>query len=109
MAHPEILGPIKYDDGMTTRVALEDVPGREPVDVSAWGGYSGILDEADLTAVAAAISPGSLAAALVYENVWAHHARDPGQWCPTAGWPRVDSDDLAGALGLRGTPTTTTR
>ncbi len=38
---------VKAKDGTAARVALEDIPQIEPVDVSSWAGaFSGILDEA---------------------------------------------------------------
>ncbi len=94
---------VKDADGAVTRVALEDVPQREPVDVSQWEGtYSGILDEDDLAAVGAQIRPGSLAGVLVYENVWAapimQEIMDSGARLLGSG--RIDGDDLVAALGI---------
>ncbi|MGZ4603944.1 MAG: DUF6325 family protein, partial [Kineosporiaceae bacterium] len=94
---------VKDADGAVTRVALEDVPQREPVDVSQWEGtYSGILDEDDLAAVGAQIRPGSLAGVLVYENIWAasimQEIMDSGARLLGSG--RIDGDDLVAALGI---------
>ena len=46
------------------------VPGG--VDLSAWAGASsGLLDDSDVTAIAAAMAPGSVAVVVIYENRWA--------------------------------------
>ena len=94
---------VKDADGTISRVALEDVPQQEPVDVTAWAGLrSGILDAEDLAAVGAAISPGSLAGILVYEVVWAapimQEITDSG--ARLLGGGRVDEGDLLAALGI---------
>jgi hypothetical protein len=62
----------KAADGTVRKVALGEVEHAGEVDITMWGGASsGLLDQADVDAVAAAIAPGSLAGFLVYENVWA--------------------------------------
>ena len=62
----------KAADGTVAKVALGDVEHGGDVDVTMWdGASSGLLDQSDLDAVAAAIDPGSLAGVLVYENLWA--------------------------------------
>jgi hypothetical protein len=97
----------KESDGSLTKVALEDVPQEDPVDVSDWvGAYSGLLDESDLQAVGDAISPGSLAGVLVYENAWAapimQEIEDSG--ARLLGSARVQADDILEALGLAAMP-----
>jgi hypothetical protein len=93
----------KDANGSVSRVALEDVPQDDPAEVSDWvGAYSGLLDDSDLAALGAAISPGSLAGILVYENAWAapmmQEIIDSG--ARLLGTGRIDSDDLAAVLGL---------
>ena len=45
------------------------VPGG--VDLSAWAGASsGLLDDSDVTEIAAAMQPGSVAVVVIYENRW---------------------------------------
>ena len=93
----------KDAEGSISRVALEDVPQDDPAEVSDWvGAYSGLLDDSDLAALGAAISPGSLAGILVYENAWAapmmQEIIDSG--ARLLGTGRIDSDDLAAVLGL---------
>jgi Family of unknown function (DUF6325) len=62
----------KATDGTVRKVALGDIEHGGDVDVTMWdGASSGLLDQSDLDAVAAAIEPGSLAGVLVYENLWA--------------------------------------
>jgi hypothetical protein len=62
----------KAADGTVATVALGDVEHGSDVDVTMWdAASSGLLDQSDLDAVAAAIGPGSLAGVLVYENLWA--------------------------------------
>jgi len=92
----------KESDGSLTKVALEDVPQEDPVDVSDWvGAYSGLLDENDMQAVGDAITPGSLAGVLVYENAWAapimQEIEDSG--ARLLGSARVQADDILEALG----------
>jgi len=97
----------KESDGSLTKVALEDVAQEDPVDVSDWVGvYSGLLDESDLQAVGDAISPGSLAGVLVYENAWAapimQEIEDSG--ARLLGSARIEADDLLEALGSAAAP-----
>ena len=97
----------KESDGSLTKVALEDVAQEDPVDVSDWvGAYSGLLDESDIQAVGDAISPGSLAGVLVYENAWAapimQGIEDSG--ARLLGSARVHADDILEALGAAATP-----
>ena len=97
----------KESDGSLTRVALEDVAQEDPVDVSDWvGAYSGLLDESDMQAVGDAISPGSLAGVLVYENAWAapimQEIEDSG--ARLLGSARIEADDILEALGPAAAP-----
>ena len=71
--------------------------------MSDWAGtYSGLLDEDDLEGLCAAISPGSLAGVLVYENVWAAPAlqeiSDSGGVLLATG--RIAPGDVMAALDL---------
>lgn len=93
----------KADDGTITRVPLDHLPGGRMMVEATWeGSFSGILDQDDLDAVGAAISPGSLAGILVYENAWAApimaEVADSG--AVLLGHGRVEAGDLATALGL---------
>jgi hypothetical protein len=97
----------KESDGSLTRVALEDVAQEDPVDVYDWvGAYSGLLDESDMQAVGDAISPGSLAGVLVYENAWAapimQEIEDSG--ARLLGSARIQADDILEALGPAAAP-----
>jgi Family of unknown function (DUF6325) len=60
------------DDGSVVGVALEDfdLEGNPELTLFA-GASSGLLGEADYEEAGAAITPGSAAALLVYENAWA--------------------------------------
>jgi Family of unknown function (DUF6325) len=73
----------------------------EPDGIGAWSGASsGLLDDADVEHVSAAIRPGSAAAVIVYENRWILRLAD--------GWRRsgarliedggIPVDDLVAAL-----------
>ena len=56
-------------DGNPRTVAAAELDGGDAL--STWtGASSGLLDDSDLQEIAAAISPGSVAAVVVYENRW---------------------------------------
>jgi hypothetical protein len=62
----------KGADGTVRKVALGEIEHGGDVDVTRWeGASSGLLDQADVDAVAAVIEPSSLAGIMVYENQWA--------------------------------------
>jgi hypothetical protein len=97
----------KEADGTLAKVALEDVPQDDPVDISEWLGLdSGLLDEDDLQALGDAISPGSLAGIMVYENAWAagimREIESTGARLLASA--RIHPDDLLEALGPEGEP-----
>ena len=92
---------VKDAAGGTRRAEVSDLGGAGGTDLSDWAGASsGLLDEDDLSQLAAAIEPGSAAAVIVYENRWvlsladtwrregAHLIADGG----------ISADDLVGAL-----------
>jgi hypothetical protein len=59
-------------DGSVTGLAIADVDHDGRLDLAVFeGASSGLLDDEDLTEAGTAIEPGSSAAVLVYENVWA--------------------------------------
>ncbi|MEU1506981.1 DUF6325 family protein [Kitasatospora sp. NPDC005748] len=62
----------KETDGSVTGLELADLTGDGLLDLAVFDGVSsGLLDEEDLADAAAVLEPGSSAAVLVYENVWA--------------------------------------
>jgi hypothetical protein len=62
----------KEHDGTTTTLSQVDVERMQVLDAALFdGAASGLLDETDLSEAAAAMDPGTAAAVLVYENVWA--------------------------------------
>ena len=60
----------KAEDGSVSGVALDEVPGGATLTFFE-GASSGLLGDDDLDEAGAALSPGTTAAVLVYENVWA--------------------------------------
>jgi hypothetical protein len=91
----------KAAEGTVRKVALGEVEHGGDVDVTMWeGASSGLLDRSDVDEVAAAIEPDSLAAILVYENVWAvpmWTALDRSS-ARLVGAGRIVVDDLLAAL-----------
>lgn len=91
----------KDSDGMTTKIdAWESaVPGG--VDLSAWAGASSaLLDDSDVTQIAAAMQPGGSAVVVIYENRWAlglvdAWQRDGARLIASGGLP---ADDIVAAL-----------
>ena len=62
----------KDHDGAVTTLSQLDVERLQVLDAALFdGAASGLLDETDLSEAAAAMDPGTAAAVLVYENVWA--------------------------------------
>jgi hypothetical protein len=62
----------KREDGRITAMDLRDVDSSGEFDLTVFeGASSGLLGEDDLSEAALAMEPGSAAAVLVYENVWA--------------------------------------
>ena len=62
----------KREDGRITAMDLRDVDSSGEFDLTVFeGASSGLLGEDDLSEAAQAMEPGSAAAVLVYENVWA--------------------------------------
>ncbi|HSK57122.1 MAG TPA: DUF6325 family protein [Jiangellales bacterium] len=62
----------KGDDGRIAALDLRDVDSSGQFDLTVFeGAASGLLGEDDLEEAGAAMQPGSAAAVLVYENVWA--------------------------------------
>lgn len=62
----------KGADGQVTAVDLRDLDSSGEFDLTVFeGAASGLLGDDDLSEAAEAMEPGSAAAVLVYENVWA--------------------------------------
>jgi Family of unknown function (DUF6325) len=62
----------KEHDGVVTTLAQQDVERMHLLDAALFdGAASGLLDQSDLAEAAQAMDPGTAAAVLVYENVWA--------------------------------------
>jgi hypothetical protein len=60
----------KGPDGSVIRIELDEIESGG-VDLTVWrGAFSGLLDEADIAEIGGEIRPGSLAAIVVYENLW---------------------------------------
>jgi hypothetical protein len=92
---------VKDPAGRTRRAEVSDLGGADGARLSAWAGASsGLLDEADLGQLAAAIEPGSVAAVIVYENRWVLSLadawrRDGARLIADGG---ISADDLVSAL-----------
>jgi hypothetical protein len=62
---------VKDGAGNTRRAEVSELGTPDGVDLSAWAGASsGLLDQADVALIDAAIEPGAIAAVVVYENRW---------------------------------------
>ncbi|MBV9384448.1 MAG: hypothetical protein JOY82_01020 [Streptosporangiaceae bacterium] len=63
---------ITKDSAGSARMAdVRELGGSDGIDLGAWAGASsGLLDDADVREIAAAIQPGAAAAVIVYENRW---------------------------------------
>lgn len=62
----------KDDDGTVRAIDLRDIDGDGELDVAVFDGVSsGLLDDSDFADAAPAITPGSSAGILVFENRWA--------------------------------------
>ena len=62
----------KDADGKSKKVNVWEFAAPDGVDLSAWAGASsGLLDDADVGEIAAAMQPGSVAVVVIYENLWA--------------------------------------
>jgi len=62
---------IKDSAGKARKAEAAEFGGSDGTGIGAWAGASsGLLDEADVGAVSAAMRPGAAAAVIVYENRW---------------------------------------
>jgi hypothetical protein len=62
---------VKDAAGNSRRAEVSELGSPDGIDLSAWSGASsGLLDQADLALIDAAIAPGATAAVVVYENRW---------------------------------------
>ena len=62
---------VKDEDGVAAAVEIEDLGGAAEQLKVFEGAASGLLDDDDLGEAATALEPGTSAALMVYENVWA--------------------------------------
>ena len=91
----------KDTDGKSKKIDAWEfaVPGG--VNLSAWAGASsGLLDDSDVTEIAAAMQPGSVAVVVIYENRWAlglvdAWRRDGARLIASGG---LSPDDIVAAL-----------
>src|SRR4051794_27794278 len=68
----DLLFVTKADDGTVTALDITDLDHGGKLDLAIFqGASSGLLDQTDLTDAAPAISPGSSAGILIFENAWA--------------------------------------
>ena len=92
---------IKDAAGNARKADAAELGGSAGTDISAWAGASsGLLDDADVSHVSAAIQPGAAAAVIVYENRWIlgladAWRRDGARLIEDGGIP---ADDLVAAL-----------
>ncbi|HEX3512477.1 MAG TPA: DUF6325 family protein [Trebonia sp.] len=92
---------VKDSAGRTRKAEAGELGGSDGVDLSAWAGASsGLLDDADVAQIAAAIGPGATAAVIVYENRWIlgladAWRRDGARLIADGG---ISADDLVAAL-----------
>lgn len=62
---------VSAGDGAPRRIDVSELAVPERVDLSAWiGASSGLLDDTDLAEIVAAMAPDSIAAVIIYENLW---------------------------------------
>ncbi|WP_114856055.1 DUF6325 family protein [Brachybacterium sp. YJGR34] len=89
------------EDGEIEVLEVSDLDGDGELDLAVFdGASSGLLDEADLVEAASVLAPGSAAAVLVYENVWAAPLagalrRNGAQMVATG---RIPAEDLLAAV-----------
>ncbi len=62
---------VKGEDGSVARMEISDVGGEVEEFAAFEGASSGLLSDDDTTEAAAALEPGTSAALLLYENLWA--------------------------------------
>jgi Family of unknown function (DUF6325) len=61
----------KGEDGSVSSVALDELQNPEGLDMDVWrGAFSGLLDESDFGEIGSRLQPGSIAAIVIYENLW---------------------------------------
>lgn len=91
----------KAEDGSVAAIDLVDLTADVPGDFSTLAGArSGLLDDDDIAEAGAAVTPGKVAAILVYENAWARPfvaaaRRAGGEMIASA---RIPAQDLIDAL-----------
>jgi hypothetical protein len=92
---------VKDPAGSARKAEVTELGGADSSNISAWAGASsGLLDDADVAHISAAIQPGAAAAVIVYENRWVLSLADT--------WRRegarliadggIPADDLVAAL-----------
>lgn len=92
---------VKDSAGNTRKAEVSELGGAGGTDLSAWAGASsGLLDQADVSQLAATIEPGAAAVVIVYENRWIlgladAWRRDGARLIADGG---ISADDLVAAL-----------
>jgi hypothetical protein len=92
---------VKDSAGNTRKAEVSELGNPDGADLSVWAGASsGLLDEADVSQIAAEIEPGATAAVIVYENRWIlgladAWRRDGARLIADGG---ISADDLVAAL-----------
>ncbi len=92
---------IKDAAGKARKAEVAELGGAGGTGISAWAGASsGLLDDADVGSISAAIRPGAAAAVIVYENRWILGVadawrRDGARLIADGG---ISADDLVAAL-----------
>jgi hypothetical protein len=92
---------IKDAAGNARKAEAAELGGSASGDISAWAGASsGLLDEADVGSISAAIRPGAAAAVIVYENRWVLRLADTWrrEGARLIGDGGIPADDLVAAL-----------
>ena len=91
----------KGDDGSVTSIELSDLDDDAASQFDDLDGeVTGVLSEDDLAAAGDALSPGSSAAVIVWENTWAHRLIDAirGAGGRLVAHDRLDADTVQAAL-----------
>lgn len=91
----------KDADGNVRRVALDELDNPGGIDLSVWeGAYSGLLDRSDVAEIGTVLQAGSVAAIVIYENLWtlALDEQLHGHGARLIADGRLDPDEVLAAL-----------